>query len=166
MHLRKFWLFAGAVLLALALTATGSAKVSGPAGQTAKDAGTIVFGAEQGGGPDWCLNQAMYNDCGEFWNSVFLTPVLHGVFMIQPNFTYKPDLISKFTLQQSLMRVTYYIKAKANWSDGVPVTGKDIKFSWQVQMERKLKDPANNLGNAQVQKCTGRPEVDKGHMSA
>jgi hypothetical protein len=35
MHLRKFWLFAGAVLLALALTATGSANVSVRASQNA-----------------------------------------------------------------------------------------------------------------------------------
>jgi len=158
MHRRKLWLFAGAVLLALALTATGSAKVSGPASH---DAGTVVFGAEQGGGPDWCLNQAMYNDCGEFWNSVFLTPVLRGVFMIQPNFTYKPDLISKFTLQQSPMRVTYYIKAKAKWSDGVPVTGKDIKFSWQVQMDPKLKDHVNNAGYDQIKSVTGSGKVVK-----
>ncbi len=161
MHLRKLWLFAGAVLLALALTATGSAKVSGPASQDANKAGTIVFGAEQGGGPDWCLNQAMYNDCGEFWNSVFLTPVLRGVFMIQPNFTYKPDLISKFTLQQSPMRVTYYIKAKAKWSDGVPVTGKDIKFSWQVQMDPKIKDHVNNAGYDQIKCVTGSGKVVK-----
>ena len=161
MHRRKLWLFAGAVLLALALTATGSAKVSGPASQDANKAGTIVFGAEQGGGPDWCLNQAMYNDCGEFWNSVFLTPVLRGVFMIQPNFTYKPDLISKFKLQQSPMRVTYYIKAKAKWSDGVAVTGKDIKFSWQVQMDPKLKDHVNNLGYDQVKSVTGSGKVVK-----
>jgi len=158
MHRRKLWLFAGAVLLALALTATGSAKVSGPASH---DAGTVVFGAEQGGGPDWCLNQAMYNDCGEFWNSVFLTPVLRGVFMIQPNFTYKPDLISKFTLQLSPMRVTYYIKAKAKWSDGVPVTGKDIKFSWQVQMDPKLKDHVNNAGYDQIKSVTGSGKVVK-----
>ena len=161
MHRRKLWLFAGAVLLALALTATGSAKVSGPASQDANKAGTIVFGAEQGGGPDWCLNQAMYNDCGEFWNSVFLTPVLRGVFMIQPNFTYKPDLISKFKLQQSPMRVTYYIKAKAKWSDGVAVTGKDIKFSWQVQMDPKIKDHVNNAGYDQIKSVTGSGKVVK-----
>jgi peptide/nickel transport system substrate-binding protein len=161
MHLRKFWLFAGAVLLALALTATGSAKVSGPTSQNAKDAGTIVFGAEQGGGPDWCLNQVLVNDCGEFWNSVFLTPVLRGVFMIQPNFTYKPDLISKFKLQQKPMRVTYYIKAKAKWSDGVPVTGKDIKFTWQTIMDPKIKDHVSTAGYDQIKSVTGSGKVVK-----
>src|SRR6266508_546924 len=161
MHLRKFWLFAGAVLLALALTATGSAKVSGPASQNAKDAGTIVFGAEQGGGPDWCLNQVLANNCGEFLNSVFLTPVLRGVFMIQPNFTYKPDLISKFKLQQRPMRVTYYIKAKAKWSDNVPVTGKDIKFTWRTIMDPKIKDHVSQAGYDQIKSVTGSGKVVK-----
>jgi peptide/nickel transport system substrate-binding protein len=158
MHLRKLWLFAGAVLLALALTATGSAKVGS---QNASHAGTIVFGAEQGGGPDWCLNQVLANDCGEFWNSVFLTPVLRGVFMIQPNFTYKPDLISKFKLQQGPMRVTYYLKAKAKWSDNVPVTGKDIKFTWQTIMDPKIKDHVSQAGYDQIKSVTGSGKVVK-----
>ena len=50
MHRRKLWLLAGAVLAALALAATGSARVSGPESANAKSAGTLVFGAEQGGG--------------------------------------------------------------------------------------------------------------------
>jgi peptide/nickel transport system substrate-binding protein len=158
MHLRKLWLFAGAVLLALALTATGSAKVGS---QNASHAGTIVFGAEQGGGPDWCLNQVLANDCGEFWNSVFLTPVLRGVFMVQPNFTYKPDLITKFKLQQGPMRVTYYLKAKAKWSDNVPVTGKDIKFTWQTIMDPKLKDHVSQAGYDQIKSVTGSGKVVK-----
>jgi peptide/nickel transport system substrate-binding protein len=158
MHRRKLWLFAGAVLLALALTATGSAKVGS---QNASHAGTIVFGAEQGGGPDWCLNQVLVNDCGEFWNSVFLTPVLRGVFMIQPNFTYKPDLISKFKLQTGPMRVTYYLKPKAKWSDGVAVTGKDIKFTWQTIMDPKIKDHVSQAGYDQIKSVTGSGKVVK-----
>jgi len=54
MHRRKLWLFAGVVLAALALAATGSARVSGPDSASSHKAGTLVFGAEQGGGPDWC----------------------------------------------------------------------------------------------------------------
>jgi len=155
MHLRKFWLFAGAVLLALALTATGSAKVSGPASQNAKAAGTVVFGAEQGGGPDWCLNQLLSNDCGEFWNSVFLTPVLRGAFLIRPNFTYKPDLISKFKLQLNPMRITYYIRGNAHWSDKVPVSGKDFIFSWKAIMSAALKDHVVQAGYDQIKSVTG-----------
>ena len=82
---------------------------------------------------------APHNDCGEFWNSVFLTPVLRGAFLIRPNFTYKPDIISKFKLQQSPMRITYYIRGNAHWSDKVPVSGKDFIFSWKAIMSAALR---------------------------
>jgi peptide/nickel transport system substrate-binding protein len=101
------------------------------------------------------------NDCGEFWNSVFLTPVLRGVFMIQPNFTYKPDLISKFKLQQGPMRITYYLKPKAKWNDGVAVTGKDIKFTWQTIMDPKIKDHVSQAGYDQIKSVTGSGKVVK-----
>jgi len=81
MHRRKLWLFAGVVLAALALAATGSARVSGPDSASAKSAGTLVFGAEQGGGPDWCLNLILDVDCNAFWNVVFQTPVIRGAFL-------------------------------------------------------------------------------------
>ena len=50
MHRRKLWLLAGVVLAALALAATGSARVNGPASHDSSKAGTLVWGAEQGGG--------------------------------------------------------------------------------------------------------------------
>src|SRR5205809_5076837 len=126
MHRRKLWLLAGAVLAALALAATGSARVSGPNSASAKSAGTLVFGAEQGGGPDWCLNLILDVDCNAFWNVVFQTPVIRGAFLFTPSFTYRPDLISKFTLKQRPQRVIYTIRNNARWSDGVPVTAKDF----------------------------------------
>ena len=92
MHRRKLWLLAGVVLAALTLAATGSARVNGPNSASAKSAGTLVFGAEQGGGPDWCLNLILDVDCNAFWNVVFQTPVIRGAFLFTPAFKYKPDL--------------------------------------------------------------------------
>ena len=43
MHRRKLWLLAGVVLAALALAATGSARVNGPDAASASKAGTLVF---------------------------------------------------------------------------------------------------------------------------
>src|SRR5438874_11861530 len=130
MHRRKFWLLAGVGLAALALAANGSARVSGP--ERASAGATLVFGAEQGGGPDWCLNLILDVDCNAFWNVMFQTPVIRGAFLFTPKFTYKPDLITKAKLQTRPMRVTYTIRKNAKWSDGVPVTGKDWKFTWQT----------------------------------
>src|SRR5512146_2159395 len=159
MHRRKLWLLAGVVLAALALAATGSARVSGPAGASASKAGTLVFGAEQGGGPDWCLNLILDVDCNAFWNVVFQTPVIRGAFLFTPTFKYKPDLISKYRLKLNPQRVTYYIRKNAKWSDGVPVTGKDWKFTWQTAVNQKYKDHIDPLGWEDISSVKGNGKV-------
>jgi peptide/nickel transport system substrate-binding protein len=161
MHRRKLWLLAGVVLAALALAATGSARVNGPDSASAKKAGTLVFGAEQGGGPDWCLNLVLDIDCNAFWNVVFQTPVIRGAFLFTPKFTYKPDLITKYKLQKSPMRVTYYIRKNAKWSDGVQVSGKDFKFTWQTAINPKYKDHIDPLGWEDIRSVTGNGKVVK-----
>jgi peptide/nickel transport system substrate-binding protein len=161
MHRRSLWLLAGAVLAALALAATGSARIGGSDSASAKKAGTLVFGAEQGGGPDWCLNLILDVDCAAFWNVMFQTPVIRGAFLFTPQFTYKPDLISKYKLQTRPMRVTYYIRKNARWSDGVPVSGKDWRFTWQTATNPKYKDHIDPLGWEDIRSVTGNGKVVK-----
>ncbi|MFL5945398.1 MAG: peptide ABC transporter substrate-binding protein [Gaiellaceae bacterium] len=152
---------AALVLATLALAATGSARVSGPDNSAAKDAGTLVFGAEQGGGPDWCLNLILDIDCSAFWNVIFETPVLRGAFLYTPSLKYRPDLISRYKLQTRPMRVTYYIRKNAHWSDGVPVTGKDWKFTWQTAVNKKYEDHIDPLGWEDIKSVTGNGKVVK-----
>jgi peptide/nickel transport system substrate-binding protein len=161
MHRRKLWLFAGVVLAALALAATGSARVNGPDSASSSKAGTLVFGAEQGGGPDWCLNLVLDVDCNAFWNVVFQTPVIRGAFLFTPKFTYKPDLISKAVLQTRPQRVTYHIRKNARWSDGTQVTGKDWKFTWQTATNPKYKEHIDPLGWEDIRSVTGNGKVVK-----
>jgi peptide/nickel transport system substrate-binding protein len=159
MHRRKLWLSAGAALAALALAATGSARVSGS--DRASAGGTLVFGAEQGGGPDWCLNEVLDVDCAAFWNVMFETPVIRGAFLFTPKFTYQPDLITRYTFQRNPQRITYYIRKNAKWSDGVPVTGKDWKFTWQTTMNPKYKDHIDPLGWQDIRSVIGNGKVVK-----
>jgi len=159
MHRRKLWLLAGVVLAALALAATGSARVNGPNSASAGKAGTLVFGAEQGGGPDWCLNLILDVDCNAFWNVVFQTPVIRGAFLFTPQFTYKPDLISKAVLKLRPQRVTYYIRPGARWSDGTAVTGKDFRFTWQTALNPKYKDHIDPLGWEDITSVKGNGKV-------
>jgi peptide/nickel transport system substrate-binding protein len=161
MHRRKLWLFAGVVLAALALAATGAARVNGPDSASSSKAGTLVFGAEQGGGPDWCLNLILDVDCNAFWNVVFQTPVIRGAFLFTPKFTYAPDLITRAKLQTRPMRVTYYIRKNAHWSDGVPVTGKDWKFTWQTAINSKYKEHIDPLGWEDIRSVVGNGKVVK-----
>jgi peptide/nickel transport system substrate-binding protein len=161
MHRRKLWLVAGVVFAALTLAATGSARVSGPDGASAKSAGTLVFGAEQGGGPDWCLNLILDVDCSAFWNVVFQTPVIRGAFLFTPKFTYKPDLISRFKFQTRPQRITYYIRKNARWSDGVPVTGKDFIFTWRTAINKRYNEHIDPLGWEDIRSVVGNGKVVK-----
>jgi peptide/nickel transport system substrate-binding protein len=133
MHRRNLWLALGAALATLVFAAGGAAR-----SQSANAGGTITFGAEQGGGSDWCLNEFLDVDCAEFWNVVFDTPVIRGLFILTPKFTFKPDLISHYRLQQNPMRITLYVRGNAKWSDGVPVTGKDFIFTWKEKLAKGL----------------------------
>jgi peptide/nickel transport system substrate-binding protein len=122
-----------ALVVALVFATEGAARrESSSAGRT------VVFGAEQGGGSDWCLNLFLDVDCGLFWNVVFDTPVIRSAFILTPKFTYKPDLISHYRLQQHPMRITYFIRKNARWSDGVPVTGKDFIFTAKEKLANGL----------------------------
>jgi peptide/nickel transport system substrate-binding protein len=135
--------------------------VSGPDSAKAKSAGTLVFGAEQGGGPDWCLNLILDVDCNAFWNVVFQTPVIRGAFLFTPKFTYKPDLVSSFKFQTRPQRITYTIRKNAKWSDGVPVTAKDFRFTWQTTQDPKNKDHIDPLGYEDIRSVTGNGKVVK-----
>src|SRR6266513_4759770 len=159
MHRRKLWLLAGVALAALALAANGSARVSGP--ERASAGGTLVFGAEQGGGPDWCLNLILDVDCNAFWNVMFQTPVIRGGFLVTPKVTYAPDLISRYTFQRNPQRITYYLRNNARWSDGVQVTGKDWKFTWQTVMNPRYKDHVDTLGWQDIRSVVGNGKVVK-----
>src|SRR5262249_40620178 len=145
-HRRKILLLCVAALGAMALSTGGLASGNAPDGTGTARAATLVFGAEQGGGPDWCLNQLLDVDCGAFWNVVYETPVIRGAYIFTPQFQYQPDLISKATVQRNPQRVTYYIRKNARWSDGIPVTGKDFKFTWQTVMNPKYKDHITQVG--------------------
>jgi peptide/nickel transport system substrate-binding protein len=161
MHRRRLWLLAGALLAALAIAATGSARVNGPKSASASKAGTLVFGAEQGGGPDWCLNLVLDVDCNAFWNVVFQTPVIRGAFLVTPDFRYKPDLISRYKLQTRPMRLTYYIRKNARWSDGVQVTGRDFRFTWQTATNPKYKEHIDPLGWEDIRSVRGNGKLVK-----
>jgi ABC-type transport system substrate-binding protein len=92
---------------------------------------------------------------------VFQTPVIRGAFIFTPKFTYKPDLITHFKFQTNPQRVTYYLRKNAKWSDGVPVTNKDWKFTWQTAMNPKYKDHIDPFGWQDIKSVTGSKYVVK-----
>src|SRR5205823_2840554 len=98
-------------------------------------------------------------DCSDSWNVFFDTPVIRGAFLTTPDFRHKPDLISHYRLRSRPMRVTYYIRKDAHWSNGVPVTGKDWHFTWQTMIDKKIKDHVSTLGWEDISAVNGEGKV-------
>jgi peptide/nickel transport system substrate-binding protein len=148
---------AGLAVAALALATSSSATLDRNAGSAAK---TLVFAAERGNAPEFCLNRILDVECSDFWAAMFETPVIRGAFLFTPGFKYKPDLISRYTLRLKPMRVTYYIRKNARWSDGVPVTGKDWQFTWKTVTDKAYFHQINSeLGWDDIDSVTGSGKV-------
>jgi peptide/nickel transport system substrate-binding protein len=131
MHRRRAWLLVvGAMLIALAIVTSGSAS---SAGKTAS--GTLVFGADQEPG---ILNTNIIG--GDlFWGSQAVSPVFATTFRIHPDFSFRPEVISKATITKSPFSVTYYIKKNAHWNDGKPLTAADYEFTRKTIMDPNVK---------------------------
>jgi peptide/nickel transport system substrate-binding protein len=120
--------------VALALSATASARPDHAASTKVKVGGTLLFGAEQ---EPPCLNNNL-NDCNNTWGAYVAEMVIPGVFTVKPDFSYVLDLASSAKLQLNPMRLTYTIKPEAKWSDGKPVSAQDMVFTLKTIMDKNI----------------------------
>jgi peptide/nickel transport system substrate-binding protein len=130
MHRRRAWLLVGTILAALAVVASGSASSGSKAAS-----GTVVFGADQEPG---VLNTNIIGG-DVFWGGQVVSPVLATTYRVFPDFTFRPELVSKATTTKSPFSVTYYIKKSAKWNDGKPVTAADYEFTRKTIMDPNVK---------------------------
>jgi peptide/nickel transport system substrate-binding protein len=132
---RRVWLLAALGLGCLALVASASATQSSPKAHKAlkaKNGGTLIFGAEQ---EPPCMNPNL-NDCNNTWQAYFTQLVLRSSYVVNPQYQYVPDLITRTRLQLNPERVTYFIKPNAKWNDGQQVTANDYVFTWKTIMNK------------------------------
>jgi peptide/nickel transport system substrate-binding protein len=114
----------------LAAAAVVAAPSAGAPEQQPRRGGTVVFGpvAESG-----CLNP--FIDCGGSGPQYgwILDKVLPGAYALAPDFTRRPALVSGVTFTRTPpFTLTYAIRPAARWSDGVPVTARDFRFTYQA----------------------------------
>ena len=130
MHRRRAWLLVGAILAALAIVASGSASSASKAAS-----GTVVFGADQEPG---ILNTNIIGG-DVFWGGQVVSPVFATTYRVFPDFTFRPEVISKATVTKNPFSVTYYIKKNARWNDGRPITAQDYEFTRKTIMDPNVK---------------------------
>jgi peptide/nickel transport system substrate-binding protein len=120
-------LTAAIVAALLAVSGAGGAATQ----QTPKRGGTLVLA-----GPaspltqeSACLN-VLVPRCFPGLIGTIAPRVLEPAFDVGPDLTWRPRLVSKSTFTRTEpYTLTYHIRPKASWSDGVPVTARDFVFT-------------------------------------
>ena len=131
----------GRPLAVVAAVAVSLLAVSGAGGaatqQAPKRGGTLVITTPTQGEPA-CLNPFV-DDCA------FLGPldrglseVLAGAFDVEPDATFRPQLIIRADIvSRKPFTLVYHIRPEARWSDGVPVTASDFVFTHRMILEHR-----------------------------
>ena len=145
-RVRSKWFVLIALMLAFAVlgAACASQDTKDP-GATTDDAevqegGTLVVGAEQE--PSGGLNIDLVC-CTLAWGQWIQGMVFEGVYSVQPDFSYLPNLIEGDpVLTEDPFTLTYTLKEEAAWNDGTPMTAEDLVFTWETTI-----DPKNQMAS-------------------
>jgi peptide/nickel transport system substrate-binding protein len=109
----------------LALVVVAAAHGSGAA--TPQPGGTVVVSRPPG---MTCLN--VFGPCNVLSADPVLGQVLEGAFEIGPDLAFRPNLVSSVSIGRNPFTLTYRIRPKARWSDGVPVSSADFLFTYRM----------------------------------
>ena len=73
------------------------------------------------------------------WTAMIAGPALARGYKLMPDFSYQPWIFDKdcTVTAQSPFTVDCTIRPDAKWSDGVPITSNDFKFTWETIMNQK-----------------------------
>src|SRR5215216_2138011 len=134
------WSVVAATVAGVTVAASGtSAAPRAPAAKPKpRVGGTVLFGADQ--------EPRHLNDFVEggdhLWAAAAHYPTMAGAFTITPRYSYRNDLVSsvRFRRTGGTMVVRYVIDKRARWSDGVPITAEDFRFTWQTIISPRYRD--------------------------
>jgi peptide/nickel transport system substrate-binding protein len=120
-----------ALAAALAVSLLAVSGAGGAAKQEPRRGGTLVLGAPAS--PLFqepaCLNPIVGPCAGLSLNMRHI--VLESPFEVGRDLTWRPRLVSGVTVvRRPPIRLTYNIRPRATWSDGVPVTARDFLFTY------------------------------------
>lgn len=129
------------MVLAIVATACPKTEEPGPeptktAAEEGKPGGTLIFAAEQ---YPKCLNFITSCRTASWLHYTALAPTMAKFMLADGDNNYKAsDLITKIPsvqnggVTESPFTVTYELNPKAKWDDNTPITGEDVKFTWQA----------------------------------
>jgi peptide/nickel transport system substrate-binding protein len=128
--------------------------------ETPRRGGQIVtaWTAEPGG-----INE--YTSRAALPTSELIFTVFSHLLLEQPDFaehppTFAPDLATSYEWSPDHKALTFHLRKDAVWSDGVPLTAEDVRWTWQAQ-----RDPAVAWDNAFMKREIQDVEVVDPHTA-
>ena len=158
-----------ALAAAIAVSLLAVSGASGAQAQTPKRGGTVVLGV---GREVPCVNpvdKTCLDPAG--LGPAFLEKVLEPAFAFSPDSTLRPQLVTGATTYTKgpPFTVTFEVHPDARWSDGVPVTARDFKFTHdaivghlprELQGTHHLVRSVREVGAKTVKVVLRRPTAD------
>ena len=113
---------------------------------TGGQGGTVVIGADQ---EPAILNPSIQEGI-LYATSVVVAPVLQPLWRVRPDLSFEPLLLDgEPVVEEDPFRVTYKLLDEATWSDGTPITSRDIQFTWERRVDPEV-EVANRSGYTEV----------------
>ncbi|MFQ6112481.1 MAG: peptide-binding protein [bacterium] len=142
--MRKFWL----ILLFVCLTLSGY----------------VIFSATEDFGPETSSPSSRPNYGGtliigvnsdvDTFNPLFAETALSqeithllllGLADLNEDSEFVPELATSWESSEDYLKLTYHLRKDAVWSDGVPITAEDVKFSFDLLMDSTVASPRQGV---------------------
>jgi len=134
---RRVSLLSACVAAALALCAVRTARTDAEA---ALDARTLVVGTRA---EPKTLNPIaiIASESHQIAGLVFLK-----LLQEQDDFmSFKPQLALSWTWSADSLAITFHLRPDARWSDGQPVTARDVRFTWELHVDTTVAWPSASI---------------------
>lgn len=95
--------------------------VTEPSGEDVQELTLIYY-------PDVTLNPLT---CTDYTNRAILPLIYQGLFTTDRNYNVEPMLCARYSMSENMRTYTFYVDAKATFSDGTPVTAEDVVATLQ-----------------------------------
>jgi peptide/nickel transport system substrate-binding protein len=66
---------------------------------------------------------------------------LLGLADLDENSEFSPELAKEWKQSEDYLKLTYYLREDAVWSDGIPITAEDVKFTYDLLMDTIVASP-------------------------
>jgi len=134
----RFGAVVAAVLLAMACDRRIEAPTAAVTSEEPRRGGTAVIGS----GADFGGVNELTSSHSTFSRAILEKLFLH-LLEEQPDYalhppTFAPQLAASYEWSEDHLVLTLHLRPEVVWSDGVPVTAEDVRWTWQAQIDPEL----------------------------